>query len=163
MEKFDKLLAKKMKDKKSEMGDTERDAKMSVLQHVKDMAQDMMKGRLQDGMKKVTVASDSKEGLEDGLQKAKDMMTAREEGKEEEATGDEEGPEHESQESPDYEAAEHGETMKSHDGLEMEAIKPKGLDIEPMEEGEDLDESQLDAKLSHLMKLKERMQAKKRL
>ena len=162
-DKMGKLFAKKAKDKKgSMMGDTEREAKMSVLKHVGDMASDMMKGRL-DGLKKVTVASDSASGLKEGLAKAKDMLAAKEEGMEEEASGDEEGAEHEAMESPEYEAAEHGEKMMSHDGLEMDPIRAKKLEIEPMEEGEDMDESELDAKLQRLMKLKERMSAKKRM
>jgi len=162
MDKMDKLLMKKKDKKGSMMPEHERDAKMSVLEHVRDMAQDMMKGRL-DGLKKVTVASDSASGLKEGLAKAKDMLAAKEEGMEEEASGDEEGAEHEAMESPEYEAAEHGEKMMSHDGLEMDPIRAKKLEIEPMEEGEDMDESELDAKLQRLMKLKERMSAKNRM
>jgi len=161
MDKMEKLLMKKKDKKGSMMGDTEREAKMSVLKHVGDMASDMMKGRL-DGMKKVTVASDSADGLKEGLAKAKDMMAAREEGMEEEASGDEEGMDHEAKESPEYEAAEHGKMMTK-DGLEIEPIKAKPLEYEPIEEDEDLDESMLDAKLQRLMKLKERLQSKKRM
>ena len=38
------------------------------------MASDMIGGDLAEGMKKVTVASDSKEGLKKGLEKAEDLM-----------------------------------------------------------------------------------------
>lgn len=68
MDKMDKLLMKKKDKKGSMMPEHERDAKMSVLEHVRDMAQDMMKGKL-DGMKKVTVASDSPDGLKEGFKR----------------------------------------------------------------------------------------------
>lgn len=76
MEKFKKLLEKKRQMGKSLDG-VERDAKMSAVQSLKDMANEAMKGKI-DGMKKVTVASDSSEGLEHGMDKAKELIKGRE-------------------------------------------------------------------------------------
>ena len=59
-----------MKKKKSDMSDVEKDAKKSVLGELRQTADDMMKDKL-SGLKKVTVASDSPEGLEEGLEKVK--------------------------------------------------------------------------------------------
>lgn len=66
---------KRMKDKKEEgkMHPLERKAKMDVMKHLQDMAHDAMGNKLK-GMGKVTVASDSPEGLQHGLSKAQDMM-----------------------------------------------------------------------------------------
>ena len=63
----------KKKDKKSPMSDLEMKAKKSVLGELKALAQDAM-GEKVKGLKKVTVASDSPEGLEKGLEMAKDKV-----------------------------------------------------------------------------------------
>lgn len=72
MDKFEKLLDKKKKGGK-ELSDVERDAKMSVVKHLKSLAGDEMSNRLK-GMKKVSVSSDSPEGLKAGLEKAEEMV-----------------------------------------------------------------------------------------
>jgi hypothetical protein len=66
---------KKLREKKamSKMHPLERKAKMDVLDHMSKMAEDAMGDRLK-GMKKVTVASDSEHGLEEGLDKAHDLL-----------------------------------------------------------------------------------------
>lgn len=65
----------KLKDlKKSKMSNLEKDAKSSVLNSLKDLAQSEMGGKLK-GLKKVTVASDSEEGLEKGLDLAKEKIS----------------------------------------------------------------------------------------
>ena len=51
----------------------EAKAKMNTLEKVKQQMMDMM-GEKVSGLKKVTVASDSSEGLEKGLKKAKEMI-----------------------------------------------------------------------------------------
>jgi hypothetical protein len=60
------------KDKK-EMNPAEKKAKLKALGAANGMASDMLKDHLQ-GLKKVTVASDSKEGLKEGLKKAEDIV-----------------------------------------------------------------------------------------
>lgn len=75
----DEMLAKLLKKKKSDkvMSEPEKQAKMEVL---KNLDEDMAKAMSEKlaGLKKVTVASDSSEGLEQGLEKAKEMLEAKE-------------------------------------------------------------------------------------
>lgn len=67
-----KELLKKKKDG-VEMDPKEKSAKMDMLKHIKGMAEGAMGDDIK-GLKKVTVASDSKEGLETGLKKASDIV-----------------------------------------------------------------------------------------
>jgi hypothetical protein len=96
----------------------EQRASSKVLGDLRKSTQDMMKGKM-DGLKKVTVASDSKEGLKKGLEIAKkitgksngasdsqfdDIADELEEGSDEEEAN--ESPEEEASESPEHESAE---------------------------------------------------------
>jgi hypothetical protein len=75
--------------KKAKLKPHEKMAKMKALDDLKGVMQDLMRGDL-DSMKKVTVAADSKEGLEEGLEKAKEMLPdSEEESSEMEEEGDE--------------------------------------------------------------------------
>lgn len=77
-----------MKDLKAMMGKSEessgmkKDAKLSVLKQLRQMAADMVgddvKGGL-DSMKKVTVAAPDSSGLAEGLAKAKEMLAGHSE------------------------------------------------------------------------------------
>lgn len=72
-----KLLAKKAKSGKI-LSDNERQAKMDVLKSLDDeMSQEM--GDKVKNLKKVTVASDSSQGLEKGLEKAKKLLAKQDE------------------------------------------------------------------------------------
>jgi hypothetical protein len=94
--------------------DLKQNAKLSVLKHIRGLASNMMKDELPSKMmKKVTVASDSPEGLVEGLKKAKEIvakdpmeeMMAEHEGEEsseEETTEDDANSEQEdAEESPE--------------------------------------------------------------
>jgi hypothetical protein len=75
MDALKKLMEKKM-SKEGEMDPMKKKAKLELIQELHDMAGGMMKDDLTghlDGLKKVTVASDTKEGLEKGLDKAKEL------------------------------------------------------------------------------------------
>lgn len=78
MSPLEQLIMKKMQEGK-QMSPLEQKAKMSNLDSLKSEMQDMMKGHLdgKDGMDgaKVEIASDSPEGLKDGLDKAQDLMS----------------------------------------------------------------------------------------
>lgn len=79
----DKLM--KMMAKKKESGDMsepEKKAKMSVLEELQKMATEAMGEKLH-GMKKVQVAGSSDEALEEGLDKAKELIGGEEEESEE--------------------------------------------------------------------------------
>ena len=69
-------MMKRFKDKKKEMSGSEKSAKMSVLKDLSSEMAGMMGDKLK-GLKKVTVASDSKEGLKEGLSKAEDLLEGK--------------------------------------------------------------------------------------
>jgi hypothetical protein len=135
-------MVNKMKDmkelfaKKKKISDVEKEAKMGVLKEVSDMAGAAMGDKLK-GLKKVTVASDSKEGLDKGLEKAKELLD-----KDLAKSEDEEGPcaecgkepcccdEHEASESPEHEKMEDS-SEKSPDEMSAEELKAK---IEELQE-----------------------------
>jgi hypothetical protein len=81
-------LLKKKKQSGQEVSGVEKDAKLNAVKDLQGYAKDMLSGNLK-GLKKVTVASNSPEGLEAGLEKAKDVV--------------EEMPEHEDEEHEDME------------------------------------------------------------
>lgn len=60
-----------------EMDPMAKEAKLGVLKHLSDMASEAMTGKL-GGLKKVTVASDSKDGLKKGLDKAEELVEGEE-------------------------------------------------------------------------------------
>ena len=74
--KFIKLLEKK-KAQGKELSPVEVKAKSNVIEDLMSDMGEMGKDRLKSGMKKVTVASDSKQGLEKGLDKAKEVIEGK--------------------------------------------------------------------------------------
>lgn len=59
------------------MKENQKKAKKNILEQVRKLAEDQMREKM-DGMKKVTVASPTKEGLKEGLDKAEEMMSDKE-------------------------------------------------------------------------------------
>ena len=131
MDKFEKLLQKKKKDKP--MSDVAKDAKMSVVKDLQQMASDAMRTGLKGGLKKVTVASDSPEGLKAGLEKAEEIVE-----KKDEMEGDE----------------EETELEEAREDLPMTQASED-------DDMEDCTEEELDMKLAKLMEMKKKMQEKK--
>lgn len=75
---FKKMIAKKKAEGKG-LSDVQKKAKMSVVGGMKKMASEAINDRL-GGLKKVTVASDSPEGLAEGLDKAEDIIEGEDAG-----------------------------------------------------------------------------------
>ena len=76
MDEFMKLLAKKAREQKGPMHGPKMDAKAAMAKELSDsLGSDIMEGV--KGMKKVTVASDSEEGLKEGLEKAEDVLESK--------------------------------------------------------------------------------------
>jgi hypothetical protein len=76
MEDFLELLKKKAKDQNGPKMDEKMSAKASMAKELSDM----LAGDLNEGIKnskKVTVASDSEEGLKEGLEKAGDLLESK--------------------------------------------------------------------------------------
>lgn len=69
----DKMMEKLLSKKKDKMDPEYKDAKMSALHELQKAMSGMM-GDDVKGLKKVTVASDSSEGLKHGLDKAKEAL-----------------------------------------------------------------------------------------
>lgn len=67
----------KMLAKKRDLSPSERQAKMDVVKDLRDAASEAMNSKM-DGLKKVSVLSDSQEGLEHGLDKAKEVVSGDE-------------------------------------------------------------------------------------
>lgn len=135
------------------LNEIEKKAGSKVLDELRKHAQSMMSGKMK-GLKKVTVASDTPEGLKKGLNVAEDMIKSKSGSdltkspldevlgkskveKLDESHPDEieglEGDEHEESESPEFEAGEQEE------------------------ESEEMSEEELDAKIKELMTLKANM------
>jgi hypothetical protein len=75
IEQFKKLLQKKAEEQAGNPPNAKNmEAKASVMKELSDMLKGKMKGDMVDGLKKVTVASNSPEGLKTGLELAKDKM-----------------------------------------------------------------------------------------
>jgi hypothetical protein len=125
MDEFMKLLAKKAKDQKGPMHGPKMDAKAAMAKELSDsLGSDIMDG-IKD-MKKVTVASDSEEGLKEGLEKAEDILgkSKMEDSEDEsEEESDDESEMEDEEESPDLES----EIMKLEKELEdkKKALKLK--------------------------------------
>jgi hypothetical protein len=157
---MNKMMEKMMAMKKAkEMSPSEKNAKMSVLHDLKKQAQDAMGGKL-DGMKKVSVMSDSPEGLQHGLDKAKELtqnmpdesedsdeQMMSEGGFAKDATGqeDDEGAYGKSHEASPYDKA--GDTREEEEQFHEES---------PAEESNEMSPEEIDAKIQHLMDLKKK-------
>jgi hypothetical protein len=74
MHPFNKLIAKKKAEGMKPMSPVEKQAKMGVIQDMRKMASDSMASPLHD-LKKVSVASNSPQGLAMGLDKAKQIVS----------------------------------------------------------------------------------------
>lgn len=129
---MDSMLKKIMERKgnKKPLSPVEKDAKMSVVEEMRKMAQEAMGDKLK-GLKKVTVASNDPEGLEEGLDKAKDLIG-------EMPKEDEEGSEDEMSELSPEDAHKAEEEMSMSDD----------------DSDSDMSEDDLDAKIQKLMELK---------
>lgn len=122
--------------KKKGMSEVEKKAKLAALKGTRDWATDSLKGKL-GGLKKVTVAADSKEGLEEGLETAQDVLEDAEECEE---------------------CGTEGCPACEESGLgEQEIAKQRGFGKQ-QKESEPMDEDALDAKIAELMKMKEKLQ-----
>lgn len=148
---MDEKLKKLMKAKgDKKMHPIEKEAKMTSLKELHDMAKGMLGDRLH-GIKKVSVMAPNKEGLEQGLSKAKSLLDGH--------LGDhgvsDTSPEmadklaEETLETPEEEASESPEEQ------EMEAAE--GVEMHHPHMEEDMDEHSIDEKIKHLMEMKKRL------
>ena len=173
-----------MLEKKKEHGkglsEVEKNAKMHVAGALQKMASDAMRSK---GLKKVSVASNSSEGLKEGLDEAKHKVEDMSEDHSAPVASDEDGEivppgeGHEMLEDAENGYA-HGSDMLSGGGHGLkgddrlqDTIDDEDDEDEAMEDGDhsdhadaedDEDEEELDRKLKHLMDKKEKMKSKKK-
>lgn len=145
--KMDKLLEKKKKSGEGMLSDNEKNAKMGVLQDLRNQASQAMGGKLKD-LKKVTVASNDENGLKAGLDKAKEIIDQKRPGFHEADDGHtkhslfgEGTAEEEMEESPEEEASEmhagpeaHQHALDAENGKEpaegSHLDSPEAIDLE---------------------------------
>ena len=117
----DKLKA--LGKRPSKMSDAKMAAKRSVLNDLRGQAMEKMGSKL-GGLKKVTVASDSPKGLEEGLEKAKEMLDSNVDASEHAEGMEEEAEEEMSMEAPG-EMSPGGEQPE----LSLEALKMENEEL----------------------------------
>jgi hypothetical protein len=135
---FEKLMVKKMKDKESKLDDLEKHAKLSVVNALKQTMMDEMGGKL----KKISIMAQDKKGLEEGLDKAKEILKELPDNEKEKSEDQEESPEHEMKEDSS------NEEMSEHEFSDYE---------------EELDDpEEIDKKIQELLKKKEELMKNKK-
>ena len=171
---------KKMMAEKKSMPANEKEAKMNVVKHLHDMASSAMKDKM-GAVHKVSVASNSPEGLKAGLDTAKDAVSqdSDNDGDANSDTdmdgmahgGEVDGnkPEHNSLDELDQMV--HDASNSEHDALSAHDEHESDQDHESTESPEveaaehdsddDMGEDELNAKLEKLMKLKNKKDSKK--
>lgn len=145
---------RQMLDKKRDMKPSEKHAKMGVLKDLKSSLADSMGDKL-DGMKKVSVMSDSPEGLSAGLDKAKMMAGQSQDPSQMMADG---GIADMDENSSGTQYGE-GEDSPAEEGLESEDM-PEMAHQSAHEAAEGMDIDQLKKHIDHLTELHRQMQSK---
>ena len=102
MEEFKKLLMEKARSQEGKpKNESKLKAKASMAKELSDMLGSDLTDDIKGAVKKVTVASDSEEGLKKGLEKAEDILEGEEEENESEDSKDSEDSEEADFESPE--------------------------------------------------------------
>lgn len=153
---IEKLFAKKAKQGK-ELDPMEKEAKMHVLQELhKDLADHM--GDQLRGLKKVTVGADSKEGLAEGLDKAKEILHKMPEAPEADENADEEMPEADERDPEAHDEFDNEEAEEEAAFPERKAFDANAAE-EPEHEMAHLSDDELD---QHIAKLQAAKDARKK-
>lgn len=114
-DKFKKLMSAKSGKK---MHPLDKKAKLAAITDLHEQAKKAMGEKL-SGIKKVSVMADDKEGLEEGLEKAKELLEG------EESEESEESSEDEKEESAEEQVMEAEEGSEMHPEMAMDAIEEK--------------------------------------
>lgn len=129
-----------MKDKKKEgkLSDNEMNAKKSVLEEIREMASGAMGDKVK-GVKQVSVMAKDQSGLEKGLDKAKQLVSGKDESDPEMEGLEEDSHEDLDHDNEDDESSDHADKVLGHDGSPEEAS---------------MSSDDIDAQIEKLMKLK---------
>jgi hypothetical protein len=173
----DKLM--KMLGKKRNLSEHEKNAKMDVMHEMRNEAANAMKDKM-DGLKKVSVMANSKQGLQHGLEKAHDLVQGQDMDEDQDSDMDQAMAEGGmvKDESPDMMRAEAENPYHDNDMAKAEHAFPEGQDESeeedpdhegeesneeelaedhPSNDGHQMSEEEIDSKLKHLMSLKARL------
>ena len=131
------------KDKMKSLSESEKKAKMTALKEAHGMASDMLKHKVK-GLKKVTIASDSEEGIKKGIEKAGEAFGMRKSEDQDMDESESEDQEMGEQESEDQEMGERDEAEASEYEDQQEESQPMSV-------------AKINAKIEELMKLKEKL------
>lgn len=138
---MDKLLKKK---KGMEIPEDQKQVKMDLLEKLMGSMDGLMGDGLKGKLKKVTVASDSKQGLESGLDKAKQMVGQENMGDlgfnkdaklaEQDMSDEEEGQDHPSPDQPDQhemglDDGSQNDECNDDESSELDDMSPEELDM----------------------------------
>lgn len=167
----DKLM--KMLGKKRDLPATEKHAKMDVVKDLRDAAAEAMGHKL-GSLHKATVMSDSQEGLEKGLDKAKEVVSSGEmedmkdhaenpygdiKSATEEHAHDEDNEEHGWKDNPrEY---HEGGAVEDDEDEDSESPEEEASEGDGMDEFHGLDMHEIEEKLERLMELKRKMESHK--
>jgi hypothetical protein len=132
-----KKLMEKLEKKGKKLNPLEKKAKLDVVKELSSQAGEMLGDKLK-GLKKVTVASDSKEGLKAGLEKAESILEKHDEA------------------SPVQKMEEEMGADLDHDGEEGESEEHKEEVL-----GEEMSPEEIEAKIQELMALKKKKEEQK--
>ena len=158
MNKLEKLMKKKSGH---DMSEPEKHAKMSQLEQLRDMAGSAMSDKLKN-MKGagVSVLSDSKEGLKQGLNKAKQILGAGHDGYNEDPSASHhklfgEG-------SAEHEAAEPLDEMQSEENSDdvLEGQVDAHMGAARSDGTDSMSHDELDKRIAHLQSLKQKLHNK---
>lgn len=148
----DKLM--KMLGKKRDLSEHEKMAKMHVMKEMRDEAADAMHNKL-GSIKKVSVMAPDKASLQEGLEKAHEMVEDQKMAHGGEVMSDEE--EHEMLQDAENAGADAMHAHEEHEGEEGHE-ESESPEEEMSEDDEDLDA--IEAKIAELMKKKEKLASK---
>ena len=113
MDDFIKMLQKKKQEQKGPMDSNKMKAKASVAKELSDMLGEDITEDIK-GMNKVTVASDSEEGLKKGLEKAEDVVSS----KMKDQMFDDEDSEYKDDEDSEYKEDKYSDMEEEHGDIE---------------------------------------------
>jgi hypothetical protein len=130
------------KDKSKKMSENEKKAKMSALRGTHKWASDEMKKGL-GGLGKVTVASDSKKGLEEGLETASELLDS-----------DGGGIDSDHERHMKKELSQFGKREDSYGGDDDSFSDEDSELMADDDESTSMDEDELDRKIAELMSMK---------
>jgi len=127
-DKMMKMLMKKKKEGKN-LSDSDKEAKMKAIHGMRDMANEMLGSKVK-GLKKVSVASNTEEGLKHGIGEAQKMLNQNDENVNNgDPNAEPEGMPEEMKSEPEHDDSDEGESPEDAEIMTAEDCKsPEDVD-----------------------------------